>query len=107
MEQTEVDAAFQTIVRRPELHSADVDADLEVLRHDIRRIASALFCGVGIDPSIVDFAKRRTALHWGLDEEVVDQMISARLLSKAARLMADLQWLGAKDPHRADLGAAA
>ena len=44
----------------------------------------------GLDPSIVSFAKCRTAAHWGLDEDRVDVLVANRLLQKAARLMLDL-----------------
>lgn len=69
----------------------------EGLRRDIRRIASTVFCGPGIDPSIVSFAMHRTALHWGLSEDEVDLLVTARLLRKSASLMTDLRWIGA-DP---------
>lgn len=100
MEQHDVDAAFLTIVRGPELRSTVRALNREALRRDIRRIASTLFCSTDIDPSIVTFAKHRTALHWGLDEDTIDLMIGVRLLQKAACLMADLQQLGA-EPHSA------
>jgi len=95
MEQHEFDAAFLSIVRAPELRSVDTPVDREALRRDIRRIASTLFCSAGIDPSLVGFVRRRTALHWNLDEESVDRMITARLLQKAACLITDLQPSGA------------
>lgn len=91
MEQHEFDAAFLTIVHAPELQAVENLLDREVLRQDIRRIASTLFCSSGIDPSLVSFARRRASLHWNLDEETIDLMISARLLQKAARLITDLR----------------
>ena len=66
----------------------------EGLRRDIRAIASTVFCGTGIDPSVVSFAKRRASLHWGLTEEEVDVLVSARLLRTSAKLMTDLDWTG-------------
>jgi len=89
-DQPRIDAAFLTIVRTPELHGVDLDVDVEEQRRDIRRIASTVFCSSDIDPSIVSFAVRRTAAHWGMDPEAIDVLVSARLLEKAARLMAEM-----------------
>ena len=72
--------------------------DREGLRRDVRRIASTLFCSADIDPSIVSFAKNRTAQHWGLPERDVDAMVTARLLEKTASLIRDLRWLGVEHP---------
>jgi len=67
-------------------------------RRDVRRIASTLFCSAEIDPSIVTFAKRRTATFWGLTEEEVDVRVTRRLLQKTASLIVDLQWLATDPP---------
>lgn len=69
----------------------------ELQRRDIARIASTLFCSNSIDPSIVSFAKHRTAAHWGLDEDHLDLLIAVRLLDEAARLIVDLRDLGYAD----------
>ena len=82
------------MISAPDLRSIDVAGDREGQRRDVRRIASTLFCSVDIDPSIVTFAKHRTALHWGLPEHEIDAMVTARLLQKTASLIRDLQWLG-------------
>ena len=86
---------FRSIISTSEMRSLDDASDREGLRRDVRRIASTLFCSNDIDPSIVTFAKRRAALHWGLPEGDVDVMVTARLLQKAASLIRDLHWLGA------------
>ena len=83
--------------RRTRAHRRPTGLAPEGLRRDIRRIASTVFCGPGIDPSIVSFAMHRTALHWGLSEDEVDLLVTARLLRKSASLMTDLRWIGA-DP---------
>lgn len=67
-------------------------------RRDVRRIASTLFCSAEIDPSIVNFAKRRAAVFWGLTEEEVDVRVTRRLLQKTASLIVDLQWLATDPP---------
>ena len=90
-----VDSLFQAIIAAPELRSVDLAGDREGLRRDVRRIASTLFCSADIDPSIVSFAKNRSAQHWGLPERDVDAMVTARLLTKTASLIHDLCWLGA------------
>lgn|GEM_PF-5228283 len=80
----------------PELRAVAVGAaDSEGLRRDVRRIASTVFCGAGIDRSILTFAVRRTAAYWGRTEESVDVLVTARLLAKTGRLIGDLQWLEA------------
>jgi hypothetical protein len=63
---------------------------------DIQRIASAVFCSIGIDPSIVAFAVRRTAQHRGLPEDAIDVAVTVALLASAARLMHDLRPLDAR-----------
>jgi len=91
---------FARMVATPELRLVD-DAvtSSEGRRRDVRRIASTVFCSADIDPSIVSFAKQRTAAHWGMTEEEVDLRVTRRLLHKAASLMTDLQWLSAEAPH--------
>jgi hypothetical protein len=69
---------------------------------DVRRIASTLFCSADIDPSIVTFAKYRTAMFWGLTEEEVDVRVTGRILQKAASLMTDLHWLATDLPNDRD-----
>ena len=58
---------------------------------DIQRIASAVFCSNRIDPSIVAFAVRRTAKHWGLPEDEIDVAVCVAVLANAARVMRDLR----------------
>lgn len=89
---------FAAMISTPDLRSVDVAGDLEGLRRDVRRIASTLFCSADIDPSIVSFAKNRSAQHWGLPERDVDAMVTARLLEKTASLIRDLRWLGVEQP---------
>ena len=60
------------------------------------RIASAVFCSSGIDPSIVAFAVRRTAVHWGLPEDEIDVAVTVALLANAARVMHELRPLDAR-----------
>jgi hypothetical protein len=62
---------------------------------DIQRIASAVFCSIGIDPSIVAFAVRRTAVHWGLAEDQIDVAVTVAVLANAARVMDELRPLDA------------
>jgi hypothetical protein len=99
MDQLGYDTAFLRIVGAPDLRSVGLAVDREGLRRDVRRIASTVFCSSDIDPSIVSFAKIRTALHWGLDEDDVDALVTARLLAKTASLMADLRSLGVDEEH--------
>ena len=103
------DRAFNAMVSTSDLRAVDVAGNREGLRRDIRRIASTLFCSTDIDPSIVTFAIRRTALHWGLTEPEVDVLVTARLLQKTASLIRDLQWLEAEQPAvpRRPIGLAA
>jgi hypothetical protein len=98
------DCAFAVIVSAPELRSIGSDRR-EGARRDIRRIASALMCSSAVDPSLVSFAKQRTAEHWAISEDEIDLQITIGLIAKAARLMADQHVLAA---HRlADLPGAA
>jgi hypothetical protein len=90
MEHNSSDDEFRAIVNTTEMRAVDAAGDRERVLRDIRRIASTLFCS-RIDPSIVDFAKNRTAMHWGLDEDAIDVMIAGRLLQKTCGLMADLR----------------
>src|SRR6478672_10355223 len=90
--------AFQAMISTADLRAVDVVGDREGLRRDVRRIASTLFCSTDIDRSIVTFAIRRTAAHWGLAERDVDAMVTARLLQKTASLIRDLRWLGVEQP---------
>ena len=107
MNQLAYNEAFRTISSTPAMRWLERAEPREGQRRDIRRIASTLFCTDGLDPSIVTFAKHRTALHWGLDEEAVDVLVSARLLQKTASLMADLEWLGTSFPEISEVPAAA
>ncbi len=86
------------MVSTSDLRAVDVAGNREGLRRDVRRIASTLFCSTDIDPSIVTFAIRRAALHWGLTEQEVDVLVTARLLQKTASLIRDLRWLEAEQP---------
>jgi hypothetical protein len=94
MNQLSFDDAFRAISTTPAMRWLERAEVREARRRDIGRIASALFCMDAIDPTLVTFAKYRTAVHWDLGEEAVDIMVTARLLEKTASLMADLQWLG-------------
>lgn len=94
-----VNRTFLSIVSNPKFSAIDaVLGHREGARRDIRRIASTLFCSAEVDPSIVTFAKHRTAQHWGLAEDAVDVLITARLLDKAARLMTDQHIRAADQP---------
>jgi hypothetical protein len=101
--------AFQAMISTSDLRAVDVVGDREGLRRDVRRIASTLFCSTDIDRSIVAFAIRRTATHWGLAEHDVDALVTTRLLQKTASLIRDLRWLGAEqpDPQRRPIQLAA
>jgi hypothetical protein len=90
------DRAFAAIISAPELRSVDLGPGIQGgTRRDIRRIASALFCSATVDASLVTFAKQRTAQHWNLTEEEIDVQVTAGLIAKAARLMADRHILAA------------
>ena len=93
-----VNREFLAIVSSPDLPPADARlGNPDHPQQDIRRIASMLFCSSTVDPSIVSFAKLRTAQYWGLTEDEVDLRITARLLVKAGRLMRDRQVLAADE----------
>jgi len=84
------DRAFAAIISAAELHGVDFGlGNLDRARRDIRRIASTLFCSSAVDASLLTFAKQRTAQHWGVTEDEIDVQITAGLIAKAARLMAD------------------
>ena len=90
------DRVFAAIISGPELCSVDSGgSNWEGARRDIRRIASTLFCSSAIDASLLTFAKQRTAQHWGVAEDEIDVQITAGLIAKAARLMADQHILAA------------
>jgi len=98
--------AFTAIISAPELRSVDLGPGIRGgARRDIRRIASALFCSSAVDPSLLTFAKQRTAHYWNLTEDEIDVQVTAGLLAKAARLMADRHILAAY--RRAGLSDAA
>ncbi len=103
------DRAFDAMVSTSDLQAVDVAGNREGLRRDVRRIASTMFCSTDIDPSIVTFAIRRAALHWGLTEYDVDVLVTARLLQKTASLIRDLRWLEPEQPDvpRRPIGLAA
>lgn len=106
MDQHDYNEAFHTISSTPAMRWLERAEPREGRRRDIRRIASTLFCTEALDPSIVTFAKHRTALHWGLAEDAVDILVTARLLEKAASLIADLEWLGTSFPEASEMPAA-
>jgi hypothetical protein len=103
------DKAFRAMTSTPDMRAVDLVGSREGLRRDVRRIASTLFCSADIDPSIVTFAVRRAATHWGVTEHDVDVLVSARLLQKAASLIGDLRRLGVEQPGplRPPIGRAA
>ncbi len=57
----------------------------------VQRIVGSVFCGAGIDPSVVRFATARAADQWGRDEDEVDVMVGDRLLRTTSAIMADLR----------------
>ncbi len=63
----------------------------DLLSAYVRQIAGSLFCGSGIDPTVVGFATARAAERWGREEEEVDLMVGDTVLRTAAALMADLR----------------
>src|SRR4051812_10709037 len=107
MNQLAVNKAFATISSTPAMRRLERAEVREGQRRDIRRIASTLFCLDVIDPTLITFAKYRTALHWDLSEESVDVMVARRLLEKTASLVTDLQWLGLMSPEVTELPTAA
>jgi hypothetical protein len=99
LEIADVHPPFQRPTSSPYLRTTGREInEIESRWCDIRRIASTIFCATGIDPSVVTFAKHRTAQHWGIAEEEVDVMVAARLLEKTASLMAELTWLWIDEP---------
>jgi len=86
MDQRACDLEFDAIVADLEPFPARVPATVTG-ETDAQRIASAVFCSVGIDPSIVAFAVRRTAVHWGIAEDTIDVAVTVALLANAARVM--------------------
>lgn len=95
------DAMFHRILSEPDMQSLAGAMVAEHQRLDVGRIASTLMCTDGIDPSIVTFAKQRTAAHWGLAEDQLDVLIATRLIHKATRLMVDLRDVGHAEPQLA------
>ena len=71
---------------------------------DIQRIASAVFCSSGIDPSIVSFAVHRTAVHWGLAEDEIDVGVSVAVLANAARVMHEISPVDARQKNLRPVG---
>ena len=96
MDQRACDLAFDAIVARLEPFPVRPTDQLATDQPDIQRIASAVFCGNGIDPSIVAFAVRRTAQHWDLPEDAIDVAVTVALLANATRVMHDLRPLDAR-----------
>ena len=91
MNQQACDLQFDAIVAGLEPFPARLPHHGANREPDIRRIASAMFCAIGMDPSIAAFAVRRTAMHWGLPEEEIDVAVTVALLASAARVMHDLR----------------
>ena len=85
------DTAFRALVESPELTSLSGATEQEQLHRYVRRIAGSVFCGAGIDQSVVNFATSRAAHQWGMDEDDVDVMVSTRLLRTTAALITELQ----------------
>lgn len=85
------DTAFRALVESPELAGLSGAVEQEQLRRYVRRIAGSVFCGAGIDPSVVDFATSRAAGQWGLDHDEVDVMVGTRLLRTTAALITQLR----------------
>ena len=83
------DRAFAAIISAPELRGVDLGPGNRDARRDIRRIASTLFCSSAVDASLVTFAKQRTAEYWGVTEDEIDVQVTAGVIAKATRLMAD------------------
>ena len=91
MNQQAWDLEFDAIVARLEPSAARLFRYGPTGEPDIQRIASAVFCSSRIEPSIVAFAVRRTAVHWGLPEDEIDVAVSVAVLANAARVMHDLR----------------
>ena len=96
MNQQACDRAFDAIVAGLEPFPARRLHHGPAGEPDIQRIASAVFCSSRIDPSIVAFAVRRTAKHWGLPEDEIDVAVSVAVLANAARVMRDLDPVDAR-----------
>ncbi len=71
---------------RPDPEAELPRPDAEPPQQDAERIASAAFCGVGLDPAVLSFATLRAAQHWGLDEDEIDLRIAAAIVRTASRL---------------------
>lgn len=95
MNQQTRDLEFDAIVAGLEPFPAQLAHRRATLEPDIQRIASAVFCSIGIDPSIVAFAVRRTAVHWGLAKDQIDVAVTVAVLANAARVMDELRPLDA------------
>lgn len=94
-DQAYYDDAFRHLIGCLELTAVTAAvSDREHLRRAVRRIAGGLFCAVGIDPSVVSFARSRVAQQWGRDENEIDVMIAARLLRTATALSTELHGPG-------------
>ncbi len=68
----------------------DARIETELQRLDAERIASAAFCGTGLDPTVLSFATLRAAQHWGLAEDEMDLRIATAIVQTASRLAAAL-----------------
>lgn len=91
LDQAAYDATFREMTASPELTAAVAAvSDREHLRRDVRRVASGLFCADRLDPSVVSFATRRLAMHWGRNEEEIELMITGRLLRSLSGLIDEL-----------------
>ena len=90
MNQQAYDLEFGAIVAGLGLFPAGLPDRWSTHGPDVQRIASAVFCSIGIDPSIVAFAVRRTAVHWGLPEDKIDVAVTVALLPSAARMMGEI-----------------
>jgi len=91
MNQQARDLEFDAIVAGLEPLRARLPDRTATREPDIQRIASAVFCSIEIDPSIVAFAVRRAAVHWGEPEDEIDAAVTAALLASAARVMHELR----------------
>jgi len=91
MNQQAYDLEFDGIVAGLAPYPAELPDRRSTHAPDVQRIASAVFCSIGIDPSIVAFAVHRTAVHWGLPEDEIDVAITVALLAKATRVTDELR----------------
>jgi hypothetical protein len=85
------DNAFRELVSSSELSVLPGVGHRDQLGGYVRRIAGSVFCGDGIDPSVVRFATSRAADQWGRAEDEVDVMVGDRLLRTTAALITELQ----------------